>query len=65
MAQHDELHPEDVDTKGEDHAIDDLRYMLKSLREGRAPKQENAIEKRMRLQQESETLYNNFNYNRQ
>ena len=64
MAQHDELHPEDVDTKGEDHAIDDLRYMLQSLREGRAPKQENAIEKRMRLQQEGDDGYNNFNYGR-
>lgn len=62
-ARHDETHPEDVDTKGEDHALDDLRYMLQSLREGRAPKLENAIEKRMRLAQEQETSYN-FNYQR-
>jgi hypothetical protein len=62
-ARHDELHPEDLDSKGEDHALDDLRYMLQSLREGRAAKQENAIEKRMRQAQEQETSYN-FNYTR-
>ena len=61
--RHDELHPEDVDSKGEDHAGDELRYFLQTLREGRAQKVENAIEKRMRLAQEQETSYN-FNYQR-
>ena len=31
---HDELHPEDVDTDGEDHAADALRYGLRHAFEG-------------------------------
>ena len=65
LAQHDEIHPEDVDSTpmGSEHwdALDDLRYVLQSMREGRAPKQENAIEKRIRALNEQETSYN-FNY---
>ncbi len=61
--QHDELHPDDVNSKGEDHAADELRYFLRTLREGKALKPENAIQKRMRLFNEEES-YNNFNYNR-
>lgn len=32
-AQHDELHPEDVDTSGDDHGIDALRYFLRTVKE--------------------------------
>jgi phage terminase large subunit len=63
LLQHDELHPEDVDTKGDDHCADDLRYMLQSLREGRAPKVENVVERKMRQMQEQESSYD-FNYTR-
>jgi hypothetical protein len=63
MARHDEVHPEDIDSTrtGNEHwdALDDLRYMLQSLRESRAPKIENAIEKRIRQMNEMD---NNFNY---
>lgn len=48
LLQHDDLHPEDVDSRGEDHAADELRYFLRTLREGKAPKAENAIERRIR-----------------
>ena len=51
-AQHDELHLEDVKSirNGAEHfdAIDDLRYFLRTLREGKAPKPENAVQKRIR-----------------
>ncbi len=52
LARHDETHPEDVDATrhGAEHfdAIDDLRYFLQTLRDGKSPKQENAIEKRIK-----------------
>lgn len=37
---HDELHPEDVDSKGEDHAGDDVRYFLQTLRDAKTPEGE-------------------------
>jgi len=61
--QHDELHPEDVDSKGEDHAADELRYFLRTLREGKAMKAENAIEKRIRQMNEMDNTFN-YNYSR-
>ncbi len=45
--QHDEHHPEDVDSKGEDHAADELRYFLRTLHEQKAPKALNQIEQRI------------------
>ncbi|MES2216644.1 MAG: phage terminase large subunit [Patescibacteria group bacterium] len=59
--QHDRLHPEDVDSKGEDHAADELRYFLRTLREGKAPRPENAVQKRIRQLNEQDESYN-FNY---
>ncbi len=47
MLIHDELHPEDVDTRGEDHAADELRYFLQTLREQKTPRPLNAVQKRM------------------
>ena len=58
---HDEVHPEDVDSTGEDHAADELRYFLRTLREQKAPKQMNAIEKRIAQMNEQEGSYS-FNY---
>lgn len=57
--QHDEKHPEDLDTSGEDHAADELRYFLRTLRETKAPKRENPIERKMR---ENEASENAFDY---
>lgn len=44
---HDELHPEDLDTKGEDHAADDCRYFLQTLREQKTPKPKTIVEQRL------------------
>ena len=59
--QHDEHNPEDVDSKGEDHAADELRYILRTFRDAKAPKLENAIEKRIRQLNQQDQSYN-FNY---
>lgn len=45
--QHDERHPEDVDSRGEDHAGDELRYFLRTLREQKAPRVMTLAEKRL------------------
>lgn len=47
LLQHDTLHPEDVDSDGEDHAADELRYFLRTLREGRSPKALNTVERKI------------------
>ena len=47
LLQHDQLHPEDLDSKGEDHAADELRYLLRTLRENKAPRPLNKVEKRI------------------
>lgn len=57
--QHDELHPEDVDTDGEDHAADELRYLLRTLREAKSPRPETVVERRLREMRDKEA---NFNY---
>ena len=56
---HDELHPEDLDTDGEDHAADELRYFLQTLRETKTPKPLNMIERRLKELKDS----NNFSFN--
>ena len=48
LLQHDEKHPEDVDTNGEDHAADELRYLLRTLREIKAQAPMTAIERRLK-----------------
>lgn len=58
---HDELHPEDLNTKGEDHAADELRYFLQTLREGHTPRPLNLVERRLKEIQESEGGFN-LNY---
>ena len=55
---HDEHHPEDVDTDGEDHAADELRYFLQTLRDSRAPKAETMVERRLRELKEKTEEYN-------
>ena len=44
---HDDLHPEDLNTKGEDHAADELRYFLQTLRGGETEKPMTMIERRL------------------
>lgn len=45
---HDDTNPEDVDTRGEDHAADELRYFLQTLREQKTPRPETPAQKRLR-----------------
>lgn len=54
VLQHDAKHPEDLDSTGEDHAGDELRYIVRTFRELKAPKTESLIEKRVRQMQERE-----------
>jgi len=44
---HDEHRPEDVDTDGEDHAADECRYFLQTLRETKTPKPKTIVERRL------------------
>jgi hypothetical protein len=47
MMQHDQLHPEDIDTTLEDHAMDELRYFLRTLREQKSPRTLSEVERRI------------------
>lgn len=44
---HDRLHPEDLDSKTEDHAADTDRYLLLSLHETKAPAPKTDVEKKL------------------
>lgn len=44
---HDERDPEDLDTRGEDHAADEARYLLQTLRELKTPQPMNIVERRL------------------
>jgi phage terminase large subunit len=44
LAIHDDIRPEDVDTDCEDHAIDELRYFLQTLRGRSTPEEKKPIE---------------------
>ncbi len=57
ILSHDEIHPEDVDTDGEDHAADALRYFLMSLHEAKTKPPKTEIEKKL----EQHTKPFNFN----
>ena len=46
---HDDHKPEDLDTRGEDHAADPVRYMLVSLHERSVQAPETAVEKKMKM----------------
>lgn len=61
LAIHDELHPEDLNTKGEDHALDECRYLLRTLREIRAQKPMTPVERRLKQLREMNSN-SNFNY---
>lgn len=56
---HDTHHLEDVDSDGEDHAADELRYLLRTLREVKAEKPMSPVERRLNSLRDSNQ---NFNY---
>jgi hypothetical protein len=60
---HDDIHPEDLDSKGEDHAADALRYFLQTVREQKGPEPMGIVERR--LQEIKDKEYSmSFNYSR-
>lgn len=62
---HDEHHPEDVDSRGEDHAADELRYLLRTLREVKAPAAETPVQRRLKtLRQQGSGQAFDYQYRR-
>lgn len=59
---HDSLKPEDLDTKGEDHAADPDRYLLLSLHERQTPKPLNDVEKKLKALQNRQGNFNQLYY---
>lgn len=62
---HDELHPEDLDSDGEDHAADSLRYGLVTLHEHKSEKPKSDIENKLaqlRQRDSIQSSLNNFYY---
>lgn len=59
---HDDIKPEDVNTKSEDHAPDTLRYLLMSLKENKNERPKNEIEKKLEAikNQNSAMNFNTF-----
>ena len=53
---HDEYRPEDVDTKGEDHAPDEGRYLLMSLHERASTKPLSGVEKKLKEMRDKEDI---------
>lgn len=68
LAMHDDSNPEDVLSfwEGAEHldALDELRYVLQTLREQQAPKKKTLAEKRLEEYNKMESYENNFNYGR-
>lgn len=60
--QHDEHNPEDVNSTGEDHAADELRYFLRTLREQKAPKTLSKVEQRIQEIKKRDAF--DYNYRR-
>ena len=46
---HDERHPEDLETQGEDHAADCDRYLLLSLHERKTSRPVSELERKLQL----------------
>ena len=61
---HDELKPEDLDTDGEDHAADELRYLLQTLRQAKSLPKETIVQKRLRQMKERDEDFS-FSYRKQ
>ena len=60
---HDEIRPEDIDTDGDDHCADELRYLLMSLHERVATKPLTEVERKLkaRVEQEESSFYQLYN----
>ena len=48
LLQHDEKKPEDVDSRGDDHAADELRYLLRTLRDTHSPAPLSPVERKLK-----------------
>ena len=59
---HDPNNVDDVDTHGEDHAADELRYLLHTLRDQGSPKPETLAERKLRELLEGRRNGERFNY---
>ena len=57
---HDEIRPEDLNTKGEDHCADTDRYFLMMFHESKSPKPLNEVEKKLKQMRRKE-LETNLN----
>lgn len=56
---------DDIDTDGEDHAVDECRYLLQMLRAQKVPAAENAVQRRLReLHELEERAEYNFSYSK-
>jgi phage terminase large subunit len=58
---HDEKNKDDINTDGEDHAADELGYLLQTLRDQKTPAAESSLARRMREMKEA-AEQENFNY---
>ncbi len=63
LLQHDERKPEDIDSRGEDHAADELRYFLRTLHESKAPRAETLVERKIRQLREQQANHD-YSYRR-
>jgi len=59
---HDEYNPLDVDSDGEDHAADELRYLIQTLRDAHVPKPKSPAEQRLEMIRERLNKQNEFDY---
>lgn len=58
---HDELHPEDLDSDGEDHAADSLRYGLVTLHERKSEKPLSDIEQKLAAIKKKDSIQSSLN----
>ena len=58
---HDEHKPEDLDTRGEDHAADPDRYLLASLHEMKPAKPLNEVERKLQQMKNKDDVQSNMN----
>lgn len=59
---HDEIRPEDIDTDGEDHSGDAIRYLLMSLKESKGQKSKTDIERKLEEIKNRDSAYNFNNF---
>jgi PBSX family phage terminase large subunit len=53
---HDKLHPEDLDSKTEDHSADTDRYFLSALHEQKTPIPDNEVQKKLKQMQKASSI---------